>query len=244
MIEDENIPTADPEMLIKQYEPLLYKISGKYRTILDKYPDIDEDDLLQAGRIVIHRCQSCYDPEQASFTTFIYDRCRAAMRNVIGYHQDGSLPETPVSLDKALPGDTDEITLMDTIPDPGPGPDVMTEEADEKERTALAVREAVDRLKNEQQREAIRRIWLDEQPRAEAACEMGISKEYLYSLEMGGKRNLRRLLRMNEYVMPFFLVGAKRFQSTWTSSVEKSVLWLESYRNRLKNLTAEESAGE
>ena len=58
MIEDENIPTADPEMLIKQYEPLLYKISGKYRTILDKYPDIDEDDLLQAGRMVIYRFQS------------------------------------------------------------------------------------------------------------------------------------------------------------------------------------------
>ena len=104
MIEDEMIPTADPEELIRQYEPLLWKLSGRYGRILEKLPDIDRDDLMQAGRMVIYRCQSEYDPSQASFLTFIYDRCRAAMRNVIGFKQDGSLPPVPASLDKPLPG--------------------------------------------------------------------------------------------------------------------------------------------
>lgn len=232
MIEDEMIPTADPETLIKQYEPLLWKLSGRYGKILEKLPDIDRDDLMQAGRMVIFRCQSEYDPTQASFLTFIYDRCRSAMRNVIGFRQDGSLPPVPASLDKPLPGDEDGITMLDTIPDPHPSPEEVVTDAAERAEISKAVREAVERLKDDKQREAIRRIWLDEQPRTDAAEQMGISKDQLNTLDCCARQKLRRDRHLQEYAVPIFNVGLTEFRRTWTSAVEKSVLWLEEHRGK------------
>lgn len=232
MIEDEMIPTADPEELIRQYEPLLWKLSGRYGRILEKLPDVDRDDLMQAGRMVIFRCQSEYDPTQASFLSFIYDRCRAAMRNVIGFRQDGSLPPLPTSLDKPIPGSEDEFTMLDTIPDPHPGPEEVVTDAEERAEISKAVRDAVERLENERQREAVRRIWLDEQPRTAAAEAMGITTNQLNTLDCSARRKLRQDSRLGYYYMPFFKVGPKAFQNTWTSAVEKSVLWLESFREK------------
>ena len=234
MIEDEMVPTADPEMLIKQYEPLLYKLSGRYKSILENLPDIDLDDLIQAGRMVIYRYQSEYDPTQSSFLTFIYDRCRSAMRNMIGFRNDGSLPPVPTSLDNPLPGDEDELTMMDTIPDPHPGPEEVVTDAEEQAEVSKAVREAVERLENEQQREAVRRIWLDEQPRKDAADKMGISTNQLNTLDCSARRKLSRDRILQHYAMPTFSVGINAFRSSWSSSVEKAVIWLEGYQERLE----------
>lgn len=234
MIEDENIPTADPEMVIRQYEPLLYKLAGRYRTILEKFPDVDQDDLLQAGRMVIYKCQSEYDPSQASFLTFVYDRCRAAMRRVIGYRQDGSLPPVPASLDKPISGEDNEASMIDMIPDPHPGPEEVVTDAEDRAEISKAVRDAVERLKDDRQREAVRRIWLNEQPRIDAAEQMGISKEQLNTLDCCARQKLRRDKRLQEYAVPIFNVGLTEFRRTWTSSVEKSVLWLEDAREKLE----------
>jgi RNA polymerase sigma factor (sigma-70 family) len=242
MIEDENIPTADPEMVIRQYEPLLYKLSGKYRNVLKSFPTIDEDDLIQVGRMVIYKCQSKYDPAQASFMSFIYDRCRSAMRRVIGYQQDGSLPQVSLSLDKPK-SDSEDNTMMDRLPDHGPGPEALLIQAEERQQIARVVREAVDRLEDDRQREAVVRIWLDEQPRSNAAEAMGISKGQLNTLDTSARRKLSRDTVLRLYAMPSFSVGVRAFQNSWSSSVEKAVIWLEKHRDSIDSEEAEQAEG-
>lgn len=241
MIPDADIPTADINEVIKQYEPLLFKIAGRYRHVLELFPDIDTDDLVQAGRMVIYRNQSKYDPAQSSFTNFIFDRCRAAMRHVIGYNQTGELPAVLESLDSAAPG-TDDALLLDVLPDPAPGPEEIAADLDETERTAQMVREAVERLENQQHREIITRVWLNEEPRKEAAAVMGLPLQRLQTADRKAREKLMQDALLQELVMPSFHGGARAFNSTFTSPVEKAVLWLESHREILNRWKGTENA--
>lgn len=236
MIEDKDVCISDPDELIRQYEPLLFKIMKRYRKILQQYPDIDEDDLLQAGRLTIYKCQSKYDPEKSSFVSYIFDRCRSAMRHVLRYRQDGKLPTAPISLDSPLTGEDDGRSIADVTPDPGPGPEESLEDADEREQVAKSVRDAVDRLANERQRITIRRVWLDEIPREQVAAEIGTTIECLYQADREGRDKLRRDKDLAEFAMrmPRTHVTVSSFNTTFTSETERGAIWLTEYREKIK----------
>ena len=227
MIMDKDIPTADPGELIIQYTPLIYKIANRYRSYTDKLPAIDEDDLLQAGRIAIYNAQKKYDPDGgASFLTYAFDMVRNSMQRTMGLSSDGKLPKIPVSLDEPISEDGED-TRLDSIPDTAPtAEERLVEEAGHQE-TAEAVHAAIDRLGTDKQREVIRRVWLDGQNREDAAEEMGTTYHALCSVDKTARKNMKRDKILQMFVMPTFGVGVRKFRTTWTSATEAAVLWRE-----------------
>ena len=237
MILDKQVPTADPGELIIQYTPLIYKIERRYHELLDRSGAIDQDDLLQAGRLAICSAQKTYDPDGgASFLSYSINRIRSYMRRVLGFKADGTLPEYMTYLDEPLAEDSDE-TRLDFVPDTALTAEERIVEQDGRQETIDAVRAAVEQMKSDKQREAVTRIWLDGQDTETAAAAMGIRKTALYSLDRAARSSLRRDYQLKQYAMPYFHVGVNRFRSTWTSATEAAVIWRdehlpEKYRQR------------
>ena len=229
MITDRDIPTADPGELIIQYTPLIYKLAKRYERILEKHPSVDKDDLLQAGRIAVYNGQKLYDPANGSFFSYVAKAIRRGMLRTLGQNPNtGELPEITESLDKPLTEDGED-TLLDIIPDNTLTAEERIVEQDCRQETAEAVRAAVDRLKNAKQREIIIRCWLKEQPKPEAAAEMGIKLKSLQMIDLEARYRLQRDKRLRQYVVPFFHVTRSRFNTTWTSATEAAVLWREEH---------------
>ena len=229
MILDAQIPTADPGEVIVQFTPWIHRIARRYVPALEQQQLVDLDDLLQAGRIAVFNCQKTYDPGKCTFLSYSKNWIRSAMRRALGFKNDGTLPDVPMSLDSSLADDSDAAWL-DFVPDTTPTAEENIIERDRRNETAEAVHAAVDRLKNAKQREVITRCWLNEQPKPEAAEEMGINIRSLQMVDLEARHKLRRDKELKTYAalqFPFMHVGPGRFRSTWTSATEKAVMWRE-----------------
>lgn len=230
-IQDKDIPTADPEKVILQYTPLLYKICKRYQSILDRTGAIDEDDLIQAGRIAICKAQQTYDPDAgASFLSYIFDRIRSAMRWTAGIDPNtGAGPELLEYLDEPITDENgNETAKIDLIPDPSILPfDEPLIEAETCSETAEAVRSAVDRLKSDKQRSAVSMVWLEGKSRSEAAQEMNMKETTFRQIERTARNTLRRDWRLKAYAIGLCYrhIGVAAFRSTWTSVTERAALW-------------------
>ena len=236
MIMDKDIPTADPDALIKQYTPLIRKVAQRYSRTLEFINSVDLEDLLQAGRIAVFKAQQRYDPEKgASFITFSYDGIRGAMLRAMGFDpHTGEPPPILESLDERLTDESEE-TRLDFVPDIAQTAEERTIEKDARQETIDAVRGAVDRLKSNKQREVIRRVWLDGQERETAASEMGMNYKALSAMDRAARTHLKRDRTLRMYSMPIFRVGKKRFNTTWTSATEAAVIWRDEH---LGNISA------
>jgi len=231
-IADKDIPEADPEAVLKQYTPWINKMAGKFFGYVQNSGAYDMDDLIQAGGLGLLKAQKTYVPDSgASFLTWSYLPIRYAMMEVLGFREPGRRipPALMVSMDAPLDEDN-KVSLADTIADPNIQPfDNAICEAETRAETAAAVRDAVDRMKSQQQQEVIRRVYLDGQKRSQAAEEMGIQGAELSALVKAGKASLRRDPKLKQYAMPDFHVGVTRFRMTWTSAVEMAVIWREEH---------------
>ena len=227
LIPDEFIPSADPEAVIRQFRPLVCKLAQRYQAVLSRTGAIDLDDLHQIGFIAVSEAQKCYDPAACSFFGFASFRIRSAMRKALGFNNNtGRPPEALVYLDAPLP-DTEGITLADTIPDGHPTREEEMIDQESQDEVVEAVRDAIDRLKNQRFREAITRVWLDGQDKQTAADEMGVTLSALRYYDLNGRYKLRHDRQLKSLVFPLFHVGVKSFNSTMTSAVEKAILWRE-----------------
>ena len=146
------------------------------------------------------------------------------------FKADGSLPEEAlISLDEPLNEDSDE-TKLDFVPDTTPTAEERIIAQDDRQEVADAVHAAVDRLKNEKQREVVRRVWIDGQDRETAAAEMGTTYKALCSVDVNARTKLRLDDQLRQFAIlryPFFRVGVRKFQNTFTSATERAVLWRE-----------------
>lgn len=223
MIADRDIPGADPAAVIEQYEPYLQKLANRYIPVLARTGAVDMDDLLQVGRIAVADAQRKYNPENGSFMTYLFYVVRGAMRRELGFNKNtGAPPVALVSLDKPI-ADGEDITLADTIADPdAKPPDEPIIEDESKRETREQVRAAVERMRSDKQRTAIKLVWLEQKTREQAAAEMEMQTRSFYALEKYGRSTLRRDQRLRNYVreMPFIHFSISRFNSTWTSEVE------------------------
>ncbi|QTE68359.1 sigma-70 family RNA polymerase sigma factor [Clostridiales bacterium] len=228
MIADCNIPGADPTSVIEQYEPFLKTIAKKYTYVLNKSGAVGFDDLIQVGRIAIIDAQKRYEPDKGAFITFLAYRVRAAMQRTLGFNCKGEAPKQLVYLDAPI-SDESEDTLGDTVADlAAPTVDENITESETKREISEQVREALNRMKSEKQREVITRIYIDGQERTAAAADMGMKYSPLCALERAGKRSLHRDEQLKQFVIgeiPFFTVGVMQFNCTWTSATEKTVIW-------------------
>lgn len=231
MIMDSDIPGADPAAVIEQYEPYLKKLTNRYTTLLQRTGSLDNDDLLQAGRIAVMDAQKTYDPDGGmAFIGWLTFYVKKAMRQTLGINSNtGEAPARLVYLDEPLPGMEDkDTTRMDMLEDPAAVPlDESIIEDETRRETSEQVRAALDRLKSEKQREVITRIHLNGQDRSAAAADMNIGTNVLYKLDNDGRRMLRRDWRLKKYAdsLLFVHVGVRRFNSTWTSATEYAALW-------------------
>ena len=232
-IPDEQIPTASPEAVVIQYSGLIKKIAGRYSAFVDRSGAFDTDDLLQAGRIAILEAQSKYDPGKGiSFVNFSINYLKKGMRRTIGINNEGQTEPVPIPLDKPLSSeDGSSEKIMDLIPDPKENTEGNYIEQETQEEIIREVREAVGRLQNEKQREAIRRVYLEEQERKTVAADLEIDSSKLNQVLTQGKYRMKLDMRLIHFARPLFTTSLSTFRRTWTSSVEAEILWKEQAYN-------------
>lgn len=228
-ITDEMIPTADPEKVVEQYTGWVKRIANRYAALLERTGSIDYEDLCQVGYLALLKAKESYSPSGgASFMTYSAFGIRSAIRRELGFSSDGQLPPILKSLDEPLDDEAD-ATLADMIEDPNIMPfDESMIEAETKEETVAEVHAAVDRLKNQKQRDTIKRIWFDGEARNGIAADIGLSPQRVSAIEKRGFRELRQdkqLVKIAKDIVPFIHVGSSRFNTTWTSATEWAVLW-------------------
>ena len=231
-IPDTEISSADPEALIKQYEPWIFRLANRYIPILERYGCVGLDDLEQAGRIAILQAQKNYDPDGgASFMTFSRLYIMGAMRRALGFNSAGELPPVPVYLDAPITADDGEETpLVDLIPD-NSIPDNAERLAEEAERDEIsqAVHDALDRLKSENQRAIISRSDLAGEQLKNVASDLGISVPAARTSRRDGLHKLQRDIRLYQLACNRYPhhVTLSKFRRTWASEQEDAVLYAE-----------------
>ena len=237
MILDSEVPNADPTELILQYRTYIFKLANRYRRVIEDYPSVDYDDLCQAGYMGILEAQKKYDPEKCSFMYLLFYLCRKQMRKIIGYNnQTGERPIVLASLDEPLNDETDD-TLVDMIPDGKPETEEAYIEDEAKNESAKIVRDAVDRLKNERQRESVKLVYLNGLKQKDAAAIMGIPNQTVSLSLHKAIKNLYRDTQLRDLYYPDYRITLEKFNATWTSPVEAAVIWREEhYWNRLAKL--------
>lgn len=234
-IPDSDIPGADPARVVAQYEPFVKKLAKRYIPILDRSGAVGLDDLYQAGRIAVLQAQKKYNPDEgSSFIHYLSFYIRSHIRRTLGFDNNGAAPARLVYLDEPLTDDEgNETARVDLIADPDILPfDEPMIDAETRNETAAEVHAALDRMKSDKQREIIRRVYLDGQTRQQAADETGAKIGAVYALDKEGRSTLRRDRRLKEYaqmIIPSFHVGVHTFRSTWTSAVERELIWKEEH---------------
>ena len=233
-IPDSEIPTADPEQVIRQYEPLIRKIARGYEASVSFSGVMDLDDMMQTGRIAILNAVPDYDPEKGKFITFCFHRIRREIWREICRITgiDSNYKEIPC-LDTPINHEGENISFAEMIPAPGTNTLRRIIEEETREEIKQEVRAAVDRIKSEKQRTAIRRIYLENADREEVAKEIGVPVDSIRSYLHNGKYNLRHDNRLKLFAKPSFHVSVSQFRNTWTSAVEKEILWREQQYNRI-----------
>ena len=208
--------------MIEQYKRLIYKIIRKHTVYFVHNGAFDEEDLYQAGSIALWEAQQTYNPDGGcSFLTWACMPVKHAILRVL----NRTTKVKTVSLDDPIIEDED-LTLLDTIPDPNILPfDEPIIDDETRQETVQEVRAAINRMKSPKQREVIKRVYLEGKERSAAAAEMGMKITALYALDKAGRSTLRRDYHLKQYAMPFFHVSSKRYNSTWTSAVEMAVIW-------------------
>lgn len=186
----------------------------------------DMEDLLQAGRIGVHAAMATYEPEKGGFATWAIYYITREIKKALGILTKPPLPTT--SLDKPF-DEEGQLTMREIIPDPAPNP----AEIAERESVAKAIRERVERLPSETQREILRRVDLEGQRQTKAAEEMGLDRGNLYQHRQSAFRRLRRdpvLLGLSEKRLDretnwHYHKTLGSWKRDWTSSTEKLAFW-------------------
>lgn len=225
------IPTADPEKVVEQYTGWVKRIANRYAAVLERTGSIDYEDLCQVGYLALLKAKESYNPGGMKFLSYSFYAIRNAMRRELGFSSDGQLPPVLKSMDEPLDDEAD-ATLAEMIEDPNIMPfDESMIEAETREETVAEVHAAVDRLKNQKQREVITRCWLNGQEKPAAAADMGINIRALQAVDLEARDKLKRDKALRQFAMsiPSFYIGARTFNSTWTSAVEAEVIWKEEH---------------
>lgn len=210
--------------------------ANKYKWATENRADLDGEDILQAALMGEYIAKCKYTPDKGAFTTFSAYYIRNEIRDLLGIRK-GQLPPTLISLDEPLPGrdgEPGEETRLDKLPDENAKD--AAKEAYKQERRE-GVRAAVERIKDQRQREAIRLCYLEGKGAKEIAEALGVSMSEVYRLFHLGRRAMQRdrlLRQLVEIDVPYYArVGVEAFQTTHNSAVEYAVLILEREREKL-----------
>lgn len=231
MPEPGDIKAMGPEELLKQFRPLVIKVAKKYLLEAHRLVYIDYDDLLQTGYFALFEAQKAYDPDQnASFFTYAYKAIYYNIARLFGWRWQPEerrmkMEPTLIRLDAPISDDDPEgRKLVDIISDSNI--EDFSEDVARQE-LAEAVHEAINRMKNERQRDYINRIYFQDEPASSIAEKDGTTIGSVNSVKAAGLRNLRQDYHLREY-RPHFSTSLSNFRYTFTSEEEAYMLWAES----------------
>ena len=216
------------EKLYLENRGLLWYWANHYAPMCRGRGDVDAEDLVQDGFFALLEASESWREDRGSWSTWASFYIRKAMRKTLGL--SGKQQLQTMSLDIPV-GENGDCSLGDLIPDASlPDSDALLLMDD----LTRAVRQAVDAIRNEQPREAIRRVYLDGLSYAEAAREMGTSLGAMKNLLKRGCTELRRNYRLrqalpelDEYTLFIRNKGVGAFMRDHTSVVEAAVIWRE-----------------
>lgn len=219
---------GDPDALSAIWEAvkrLAFRIANQYRNAAAVRGGADAEDLAQCAALGVMEALQSYDPGKGAFTTWLGYHVRNACRECLGMIRN---PESPliVSLDAPIGGDTEDLTLADTIPD---------------ESAAQAIEAAEDALENQQLRSLIDAALdslpddiavticmhdLDGLTLQETADRQGIHRNTAQTRRRTGFNRLRKRQDLRNWYIPNYHrhKTLTAFLTDWSSVVEDEVI--------------------
>ena len=220
------------EEIYAQNQGLLHMMARRYARMCELDRAVSEEDLIQAGAIGLIRAAQTYDEGGGkSWVAWAVWHIKREIESILGLRA-GRFTRADTgadSLDRPLdPGDIDSATLGDALADEDAAdPD----EALLLEELRQGVREAVSRLRDEGERQAVRLCRLEGHSYREAAADMGVSAQRAYRLcdracvNLARDRRLRELADIDERTRFYAHKGVAAFNRDWTSVTEGAALW-------------------
>lgn len=157
-------------------------------------PDVTSDDLYQTGYIALCEAVETFQAsKESSFINWLSFYLKREFVREIGvrtYKQQQDPLNLAVSLDAPAGGDTEDLTLGDTIADPA-DQHAATEEEIWRKQCQAVISEALEDLTNNQREVLQARFW-DELTLKEAGERLGSSSQNVQRWEKQGLRALRR----------------------------------------------------
>lgn len=216
---------------------LLWYWANRYSGFIQDRGDIDADDLIHAGFLGLCEASATYQPDKGAWSSWASNYIRKTMRECIGLR--GKKQIQTVSLDTPI-GEEENTLLVDMIADdslPDADANIMRMES------VKAVRDAVNAIKGDSLRQAVQRVYLNMERRAEVARALNVTESTLQGMLVRGKREmrnnwrLRRAIDLDAETRFHAHKGVSAFNRDMTSVVEEAVLWREKRRGQDLNKT-------
>lgn len=219
---------GDPEAMTALWaavKRLAFRIANQYQNAAAVRGGADGDDLAQCAALGVMEALRGYDPDKGAFTTYLAYHVRNACRACLGMISNPDMLPT-VSLDVPISGDTEDLTLADTIPDENAALALESaEDALEKQQLRALIDDALDSLPDDIA-VTIRLHDLDGLPLQEAADRQGIHRNTAQQRRRTGFNRLRKRQDLRNWYIPNYHrhKGLAAFRSTWSSVVEDEVI--------------------
>ena len=192
-------------------------------------------DLEQAGFLALYEAIQAHDPERGSLNTMLRFYCLRHFAAVSGYGRNQHKPETnALSLDAPLSNADGDLTLADTLQDPGAAfADDLIDRIASDQDAARMLAEIAKLPKPE--REALTLATLGGKTIAQVADAMNLPEHKARYYRYGAVKMLEKTRaykeikkgREDDARYRARHVTLSEYLSTWTSEVEKHVLYLE-----------------
>lgn len=220
--------TGSPDaqaVLWAKVKRLAFRIANQYQSAAALRGGADADDLAQCAALGVLEALHSYDPEKSAFTTWLVYHVRNTCRECLGMHRHPEYCPT-ISLDAPIGGDTEDLTLADTIPDESAAQAIENAENSlDNQRLREALNAALEGLPDEMAT-TIRLHDLDGLTLQEAADMQGVHCNTAQQWRRNGFNRLRRHSGLRAWYTPNYhrRKSLAAFKTSWSSVVEDEVI--------------------
>lgn len=218
-------------LLWEQVERFVIKKATQLAPLLANRGDMDLEDLIQTGYIAVANAAAAYNPESGSFLTLLAYHLKTQFAEATHYRSERQQRETNTvvfSLNQDLL-DAEQITLEETIPDPGAAADL--EEVEDDIFRAQLQAEMQDILHNmpSDMQELVRRRYWEGESLADIAAAQDKTLSRVWQLERNAINELRKP-KYTKRLKPYFNfdyyrgAGLSTFKETGLSIQERYLI--------------------
>ena len=236
------------ERLYENNKALLKYVAYKYSWLCKLDPAYSLEDLIQVGFIGLVKAQRTFTEDKGKTwgrwaTWYIVKEIYCSIGIVNGRRTKAHI--SALSLDE--PADyLENLARIETIEDDNP---TDFDEQLNKQDLVRCVREAIDRLRDERQRNVIKKCYLECWTHKQTAETMGVSGQWIAQLRRKALNQLKKDKKLRteadiEAETPYFAkVNPETFLRTRTSATEIAALWRIEQKELLKIRELEAAIG-